>query len=229
MREDPQRIGVVAVHVLDDAGGQVGQRVRPGAPVLPRGHPVHGPEAADEVHVLHTQTPEGEVLEIHPVLRLGVARQVGRARGGPLVLGQPSRSAHERDASASERVVLPSRLDHEQTGSRIGREILGVHRHAADQEQRAAALVGHVRHHRAEGSAGVLARESGQRARSAQGDERARPLGVRGLRRRRGLRLPWTGMAVHPAGLLGHSAWRPVALSRTPRRARVNSAGCSSV
>src|SRR5580704_1818736 len=73
-RVQDQRIGVIAIHVLDDAAGDVRQRVWPGGLVALDGQPVHRPEAADEVDVGEIEPPEREVAEIDPVHRVRVTR-----------------------------------------------------------------------------------------------------------------------------------------------------------
>src|SRR5262249_22951820 len=57
-----QRVGVVAIHVLHDGLGDLGQRIGPRVRVVAGLDPAHGREAAHEVDVLHVEAPEREVL-----------------------------------------------------------------------------------------------------------------------------------------------------------------------
>ncbi len=63
----------------------------------------------------------------------------------------------------------------------VGLEILGVHGHVADEEERAAEGIESVGHERAEGKAGMFAREGGEGGDRGQGEEGAGTLGVGGL------------------------------------------------
>src|SRR5262252_4768420 len=195
-RQGHQRIGMVAVHVGDDLLGGVGEGIRRRRRVTWTGDPVHRRESAHEVDVRHLETPEAEVLEVDPVGSPWLPDEVPLARGGALRLGQPPGAAHQRHPASRERIVGPAGLSHEQARPRIAFEVLGVHGHAADEEQRRAAMVRRIGHDRAEGMARLPARERGQRTRAREMDEGPRPLRVARLGRGRQRVGLWPGSRV---------------------------------
>jgi hypothetical protein len=67
IRRRAQGVGVVGVHVLDDSGGAVEQRIGLGREVVVSRHPSHHAEAADEVDVGDVEAEEREVGEVDPV------------------------------------------------------------------------------------------------------------------------------------------------------------------
>src|SRR6267378_6259113 len=71
-----ERIRVIGIHVLDDVGCSVSQRV--GLPtVIFRGRdPAHHPEATYVVNVHHVHPVKGKVVKVHPVFAVGITRQV---------------------------------------------------------------------------------------------------------------------------------------------------------
>ncbi len=172
---------MVAVHVLDDARGALRERVGSGAGVGLGAHPIHRGEPAHEIDLDHLETPEGEVVEVHPGDRFGMPLEIARAGGGEIRRGDWSRLAHQGGARGGQRILRPARLGHQQTRARIGFQIPRVHGHAADEDEGPAALVGSVRHHRAEGMARMPAGQCGQRAGARDVDEGAGPLGVAGF------------------------------------------------
>src|SRR5205814_4740490 len=74
------------------------------------------------------------------------------------------------------------RLGNEQAGARILLEVLGVHRHAADEKRWPAKLIGRIRHHGAERESGKLTRMRRQATDAAERGERACTFGECGLR-----------------------------------------------
>src|SRR5207302_1968632 len=149
--------------------------------VVGRGHPVHRREAADVVEVGDVQAPESEVFEVRPVAGALVARQVALARGGRVRVRHAPRIAHERQPAGGERITRPVRLHDEQARARVRLQILRVHRHTADEEDRPARIVERVRHDRRERVARMPARERRQRPGAAEVRERARALREGGL------------------------------------------------
>ena len=67
---------MIGIHVLQDAGSRIRQRVWLRLAILLRGDPSHHAEAADVVHIDHVHSEEGEIVEIHPVLAVFVAFQI---------------------------------------------------------------------------------------------------------------------------------------------------------
>ena len=204
--EDEERVRVVAVHVLDDARRALRERIGPSRRIGLGAHPVHRGEPAHEVDLGHFETPEGEVVEVHPGGRLGMALEIARADGGEIRRGERSCLAHQGGARGGQRIVRPARLGHEQTRAAIGLQVARVHGHAADENEGPAALVGSIWHHRAEGMAWVPAGQCGERAGARDVHEGAGPLGVAGLggggdRGRAGIRVLTHGdaLTVSPA------------------------------
>ena len=74
--EERQRIGVIAVHVLDDARRHLGERVGASGRVGAGFHPVHRGEAADRAEVDDLEPPEGEVVEVDPGRGSRLPRQI---------------------------------------------------------------------------------------------------------------------------------------------------------
>ena len=130
-------------------------------PIVLGGDPPHDAEAADEVYARDLQPVVRKVGEVLPELRIFVPREVKLAnlRGRRL-----DRGSNEGHAGGAERIARNVRLRNEKAGPRILAQILGVHRHAADEKHGAAAFVSRVRHHRAKRESRELARMRGQAA-----------------------------------------------------------------
>ncbi len=176
-----ERVGVVAIHVLDDPGRPVGERVGPGPTIVGSVDPSHRGKASHEVDVGNLEPPEAEVVEVGPVPRGGVALEIGGADGGQIAVAGAGRLAHQRHAAGSERVARSAGLGHEQAGTRVAVEILRVDGHRRDQNERAALGVQRVGHDRGERMPGMLARDGGERPAARLVDERTRALGERRL------------------------------------------------
>ena len=92
--------------------------------------------------------------------------------------------------SGTQGIARTARLSNEQAGARILLEVLGVHRHAADEKRWTAEFIGRIGHRGAERESGKPARMRREAADAAELGERACTFGERGLRnlRRRGPR-----------------------------------------
>ena len=66
--------------------------------------------------------------------------------------------AQERQAGGAQGIAGNVRLGNQQAGARILLQVLGVHRHAADEKGWTAKLIGRIGHHGAEGESGKLTR-----------------------------------------------------------------------
>ena len=75
-RDQNQRVRMIRIHVPDDSGSRLGQRIRLGAGVLLRLDPPHHAEAADEINGGHFQPLIGEVGVLLPVFRILIAGKV---------------------------------------------------------------------------------------------------------------------------------------------------------
>src|SRR5215470_2687854 len=158
--------------------------VRPRGRVARARDPVHGREPAHEVDVRHLESPESEVLEVDPIGGPRLTLEVALTRGRALRHGHAEGTAHERHPASGQRIIGPAGLRDEQARPRIGLEVLRVHGHGADKEERRAVIVGGIRRDGTERMPRVPARERGERARSSEMDEGARPLRVTGSGRR---------------------------------------------
>jgi hypothetical protein len=76
--------------VLDNPGARLGERIGPGRLVAGHRQPVHRAESADEVDVAQVEPPEGEVVEVDPVDRVRMTRQIRIPGAGPLLGGEPA-------------------------------------------------------------------------------------------------------------------------------------------
>ena len=177
------------------AGGR-GERVWGGVGVGFGLDPAHGAEASDVVELDGREAEEAEVAEVDPVAGLRVAGKVELASLVEVVSRDGFGCAEEGGACGSERVRSGVRGAEEEACARVGGEVLGVHGHVADEEERAACGIERVGHERAEGKAGVLAGEGGE--------------GRGGGLRRRGCGRARRGRALGAAVRRGRSAacWR---------------------
>src|SRR5579859_986487 len=102
----------------------------------------------------------------------------------------------------SKRVTIGACLPDEETASWIGLQVLRVHRHIANEEDRLAGRIEREGHQRAEGKTRMLAGERRQRADRRQCDEGADTLSMTWLRELRGngpggCMLTWRGGFLH--------------------------------
>src|SRR5215813_12276482 len=155
-----------------------------------------GRAAAYEVDVRHLESPEAEVLEVDPVGGPRLALEVPLTRGRALRRGHAESTAHERHSASGQRIIGPAGLRDEQARPRIGLEVLRVHGHRADEEERRAVIVGGIRHDRTERMPRVPARERRERARASEMDKGAGPLRVARLGRRWRRAFLWCGSRV---------------------------------
>jgi hypothetical protein len=179
--EEDEGVGVVGVHVREDAVGGVGEGVGLGEGVIGGGDPTHDAEATDVVDVNGVETEEGEVVEVDPVVAVGVGLEVDLAGFGLFGFGELEDVAEEGDAGGSEDVAVGCGLGDEEAGAGIGLEVLGVHGHGADEEEWASGGVEGVGHEGAEGEAGLFAGERGEGGHAGEVEEGAGALGVGGL------------------------------------------------
>ena len=191
----------------EDAGGDGGEGVGGGGEEVGGGGPAHDAEAADEVEVDGREAEEAEVGEVDPVAAVLVGGEVHarETRLGGQMHGDWLGEADKGGAGGAEDVTIGGGLGDEEAGVGVGREVLGVHGHVADEEERAAGGIERERHERAEGKAGVFAREGGERAGGGGGEEGAGALGVGGLG---GLRSGGAGAGV----LAGFGRWHETVL-----------------
>jgi hypothetical protein len=188
--------------MLDDAGSGVGQRVGRRRAILRRRDPVHGGEAADEIEISDLQPPEREVIEVRPVAGALVAGEVGSARRAEVRLRHTRRGAHQREPPGRQWITGPAGLGDQQTGARVGFEVLRVHRHRADQEDRPTVDVERIGHDRRKRMPRMAARECGEAPRATKIGQRPCTLGKGRLRNGRRVGSPRRSrVTVHAAKL----------------------------
>jgi hypothetical protein len=149
---------VVGIHMGNDSRRNIRQRIRLRPIVICRLYPAHYPEAAYVVNVQHFHSIKGKVIEVYPVPAVGVALQVKGTGFRNLGLRNSLYFSHQRDSRGAQRIAICVGLRDQQTGARIGLQVLRVHRHGADKKYRTASRVQPVGHHRPEREAGPLAR-----------------------------------------------------------------------
>ena len=67
---------MIVIHVLDDVGCGVSQRVGLRTVIFRGRYPAHHPEAAHIVNVHHVHPVERKVVKVHPVFAVGITGQV---------------------------------------------------------------------------------------------------------------------------------------------------------
>ena len=116
--EQHLRVGVVLVHVRDDPGGRVGERIGLGPLVGGGVDPAHASVPADVADVVDGEPQEREVAEVDVVRRRGVRLEVAGAGDVAVVVGDRREQAEQGDASARQRIcTLGDRLGEEQAGA----------------------------------------------------------------------------------------------------------------
>ena len=93
-----ERILVIRVHVLDDSGHCVGQRVRIRGAILGGRNPAHHAETAHIVDVKNLHPVKGKIVEVHPVLAVFVSLQVEVAHVRQLFLCDPQDISNQRNS-----------------------------------------------------------------------------------------------------------------------------------
>lgn len=179
--EEDHGVGVVGVHVAEDACRGGGEGIGRGGGVVGCGDPAHDAESADVVEVEDVHAEEGEVGEVDPVAGVFVAGEIEFADGGFVCFGDLEDVADEGGAGGAEGVSVGCGLGDEEAGARVGFDVLGVHGHVADEEEGAARRVECVGHERAEGEAGLFFGERGEGREGVEMEEGAGALGVGGL------------------------------------------------
>ena len=177
-------VGVIAVHVLENRGGRIGERVGFGRGIVRRRHPPHHAEAADEIDVRHLEREEREVRVVDPVPRRRMASEIAL----PLRVGngiEPAHHAGQRGSRRAERVGAVSALHHQEAGFFVGEHVLRVNGHRADEKEWPRLRRERIRHDRGERKAGIAERLCGQRADPLRLEKSAYAFGMRRLRRRR--------------------------------------------
>src|SRR5580698_7549933 len=173
-----QRIGMVLIHVIEDSGRGAGQWNGRRAGVVLSAYPPHHAEATDEINAIHIKPVISEVGIVLPVSRALVIGEIEVTHFGRF---HHMRVADQGEAGSSQRISCDVGLGDQQTGMRVLIQILGVHGHAADEENGPPESVHRKRHHRSKWETRKLARMGGEATDAPNGGERAGTLGERWL------------------------------------------------
>ena len=178
-RHQQQRVGMMVVHVLNDARREVRQRIGRGGSVIIGRHPPHHAKSAHVVRFRNGHAVEREITEIHPHLGLRMPFQVTLAHRCQIAIGHLGDGSQQRESRAAEGVFMPPFLAHQQARPRVAPQVAGVHRQRTDQERRTPLAVQTVRHDRAERPVGVALGQRRQHADTPDVHQGARLLGQR--------------------------------------------------
>jgi len=112
-------IAVISVHVLDDAGCNVGKGVRLRTIIFRSGDPAHHAEATHVVNVHHVHAIEGEILEVHPIFAIGVVFQIELAGFRHFSFGYGHNLSEQCYSGRTKRITAGVRLSHEKTSALV--------------------------------------------------------------------------------------------------------------
>src|SRR3990167_7889530 len=112
----------------------VRKRIDPGPVIIVRGHPSHCAEAAYEIYIRNIHAVEKEIIEVDPVTRVSVAREIKLPRLAGLALRDLRHPADQCNARCIERVSLGVRLRYKEARMRGALGGLSMHGHGADKE-----------------------------------------------------------------------------------------------
>jgi len=115
---------MVVVHMLNNVTAVINQRIRLRLKVL--SNPSHYSKAAHVVDVQHVHAVAGEIVKIDPVLGVRITREIERTSFRHIRLGQSYNIVDQRDSRGAERLISNIGLRHEQAGTRIPLQVLGI-------------------------------------------------------------------------------------------------------
>ena len=179
---------MIGVHVSEDAGRGFGQWVGRSMSVVFSLDPSHHAKTPHIVEVDRLEPEKAEVGEVYPVAAVFMASQILFPNGSGMSLWHRFGMTDQGDPSGPERFAIGTCLSDEETASRIGLQILGVHGHIANEEDRTTGKIKREGHQRAERKSWMLTRHRGQRTDRHQLEKRAYTLRMtwfRSLRERR--------------------------------------------
>ena len=99
------------------------------------------------IDIHHIHAVEGKVFKIYPILAVGVTLQVQLAHLSQLGVLYRQNISYQRDPRRAERFAVGVFLSNKQAGAGVGLQVLGMHGHGADQEDRTAVFVQPVGHY----------------------------------------------------------------------------------
>src|ERR1035441_405406 len=124
---------MIGIHVSQDGGRGLGQRVRDSVFVVPRIDPAHHAEAADVIQIDRLKPEETEIGEVYPVPAILVASEVFLPNGSEVAFWHRLGVSSDSRSGSTKRVAISARLRDEEAASRISLQILRVHGHVADE------------------------------------------------------------------------------------------------
>src|ERR1035437_6893288 len=160
---------MISVHLHEDGGCGLSQRVRYGMSVVPGLDPAHHPEATDVVDIDRLETEEAEVGEIHPIPAILMASEVLLSNGSKIVFRHRLSVSNEGRSCGPKRVTIGTHLRDEEAAARVSFQVLGVHGHIADEKSGPTRQTDREGHQGTEWESRVLAR---QRREGSNRDER---------------------------------------------------------
>src|ERR1039458_9396231 len=184
---------MIGVHVHEDGGCGLSQRVRFGMSVVPGLDPAHHPEATDVVDIDRLETEEAEVGEIHPIPAILMASEVLLSNGSKIVFRHRLSVSNEGRSCGPKRVTIGTHLRDEEAAARVSFQVLGVHGHIADEKSGPTRQTDREGHQGTEWESRTLAR---QRREGGNRDKRHKSPDTLGMGWLRQLRQSWSGGCV---------------------------------
>src|ERR1700761_985024 len=123
---------MISVHVSEDAGCGLGQRVRGSVFVVLGLDPSHHAEAPDVVEIDGLEPEEAEIGKIDPVAAILVACEVSFPSVSYIILRDGFGIADQGCSGGSKRISVGPCLANEEAASGVGLQVLGMHGHIAD-------------------------------------------------------------------------------------------------
>jgi hypothetical protein len=127
---------MIRVHVGKDARRGIGQWVRGGVFVVSCIDPTHYAKATHVIEINWLKQEEAEVGEADPIATILMAREVLLSNRREIRLGHRYGVADKSGSRSPQRIGVSTYLPDEEAAARIFLQVLRVHCHIADQEDR---------------------------------------------------------------------------------------------
>jgi hypothetical protein len=108
--------------------------------------PTHHPEAANVIDVHHVHAVKRKVLEIHPILAVGITFEIEITSVRHLRFRYPPHISYQSDSGCSEWITTSVCLSNQQASARVRLQVLRMHRHRADEEDGTTVFVQSIGH-----------------------------------------------------------------------------------
>src|SRR6202046_183616 len=156
-RKQDHRIDMISVHVGEDTGRGVGQRVRCCMLVVGCIDPAHHAKATYIIEIDRLEAEEAEVGKVDPIATVLVAGEVFLANCNNFLLRYRRGVAYEGRPCGAQWVVISTFLPDEEAAPRIFLQVLCVHGHIADEEDGATCRIEREGHQRTKRKSRMLA------------------------------------------------------------------------